>query len=108
MIAMDDIIKDFCVAWQTLDAGLIIKHLDDCFVYDSQWVFASLDCEGYKEYIQGKFDTLKEHGIQIEASIVDDPYQGGQMLMLCQNGQPSYYRIRVKNGKVVKGDMCMF
>lgn len=46
---MNDIIKDFCVAWQTLNAELIIKHLDASFVYDSQWVFSSLDCEGYKD-----------------------------------------------------------
>lgn len=105
---MNDIIKDFCAAWQTLNAELIIKHLDASFVYDSQWVFNSLDCEGYKDYIRGKFETLKNKGIQIEASIVDDPYCGGQMLMLGQNGQPFYYRIQVKDGKVVKGDMCMF
>lgn len=105
---MNDIIKDFCVAWQTLNAELIIKHLDASFVYDSQWVFSSLDCEGYKDYIRGKFETLNSKGIQIEASIVDDPYYGGQMLMLVQNGQPVYYRIQVKDGKVVKGDMCMF
>ena len=105
---MDNIIEDFCVAWQTLDAELIIKHLDDSFVYDSQWVFASLDCNGYKDYIQGKFETLKNNGIQIDASIVADPYLGDKMLMLSQNGQTSYYRIKVKNGKVIKGDLCMF
>ncbi len=105
---MNDIIEDFCVAWLTLDAELIIKHLDDSFVYDSQWVFASLDCNGYKDYIRGKFAMLRKHGIQIDASIVEDPYQGGQMLMLGQNGQSSYYRIQIKNGKVIKGDLCMF
>ena len=105
---MENILKDFCTAWKTLDAELIIKHLNDSFVYDSQWVFASLDCEGYKQYIQGKFETLKGHGIRIDASIIDDHYEGGQMLKLDQNGKLCYYRIKVKNGKVVKGDMCMF
>ena len=38
---MNNIIEDFCMAWQMLDAELIIKHLDDSFVYDSQWVFES-------------------------------------------------------------------
>ena len=37
---MNSIIEDFCVAWKTLDAELIIKHLDDSFVYDSQWVLS--------------------------------------------------------------------
>ncbi len=104
----DIIINDFCVAWQTLNAELIIKHLDDGFVYDSQWVFASLDSSAYKDYIQGKFDTLKKNGITIDASIVEDPYLGGSMIMLKQNGQPCYYRIKVKNDKVIKGDLCMF
>lgn len=105
---MTSIIEDFCVAWQMLDAELIIKHLDNSFVYDSQWVFESLDCNGYKDYIRGKFSTLKKNGIQINASIVEDPYRGGQMLMLGQDGQSCFYRIKVKNGKVIKGDLCMF
>ena len=29
---MNNIIEDFCVAWQMLDAELIIKHLDNSFV----------------------------------------------------------------------------
>lgn len=105
---MNSIIEDFCVAWQMLDAELIIKHLDYDFVYDSQWVFASLDCNGYKDYILGKFATLKKNDIRINASIVEDPYHSGQMLKLEQNGQTCYYRIQVKNGKVIKGDLCMF
>ena len=28
---MNSIVEDFCVAWKTLDAELIIKHLDDSF-----------------------------------------------------------------------------
>lgn len=105
---MNNIIEDFYVAWQMLDAELIIKHLDDNFVYDSQWVFESLDCNEYKDYIRGKFATLKKNDIRINASIVEDPYLGGQMLVLGQNGQSFYYRIKVKNGKVIKGDLCMF
>lgn len=104
---MNNIIEDFCVAWQTLDAELIIKHLDNSFVYDSQWVFESLDCNGYKDYIRGKFATLKKNDIRINASIVEDSYFGGQMLVLGQNGQSFYYRIKVENGKVIKGDLCV-
>ena len=104
---MNNIIEDFCMAWQMLDAELIIKHLDDSFVYDSQWVFESLDCNGYKDYIRGKFATLKKNDIRINASIVEDSYLGGQMLVLAQNGQSFYYRIKVENGKVIKGDLCV-
>ena len=105
---MDCIIEDFCAAWQLLDAELLIKHLDNNFVYDSQWVFASLDYDGYKDYIRGKFETLKTNGNHIDVRINEDPYWGGRMLELSQNGRLCYYRIEVNKGKVVKGDLCMF
>lgn len=92
---MSNIINDFCLAWQTLDAELITKHLSDDFVYDSQWVFSSLDCKRYKDYIHGKFQTLKDRGIKIETSIVDDPYCNEKMLKLNQNGNICYYRIKI-------------
>lgn len=106
---MNEIIEDFCHAWQELDAELIIKHLDESFVYDSQWVFESLDCEEYKVYIKGKFQTLKNNGESLHVEIVEDPHLGGKMLKMAQgNNAPCYYRIIVKDGKVVKGDLCMF
>lgn len=105
---MEQIINDFYKAWTTLDSELITKHLAPSFVYDSQWVLCSLDCRGYKEYIAGKFKTLKEHGITLTVSIVDDPYYGGKMLRIIQDERRYYYRIRVEGGKVVKGDLCMF
>ena len=45
------ILNDFAEAWNTLDAEKLLQHLDNSFVYDSQWVFESLDCEGYKKYL---------------------------------------------------------
>ena len=53
-----DIIMDFAKAWQTLNTKLIEKHLSSDFIYDSQWVFESLDYKGYIKYIRGKFQTL--------------------------------------------------
>lgn len=105
---MENILSDFCKGWNTFDASLLIKHLDDSFVYDSQWVFSSLDHNGYVEYIQNKFRTLKNKGIVISASIVSDPYLDGKMLKLTQEENISYYRIKVVENKVVKGDLCMF
>ena len=102
MLEMDDILNDFVRAWQTFDADLIIKHLDEKFVYDSQWVFASLE---------GKFQTLKRNRITIEAEIVEDSYMGGKMMKLIQDGEaPVYYRIKLNNdnSKVIKGDLCAF
>ncbi len=100
---MNNIINDFCQAWQTLDAQLIIKHLDRTFVYDSQWVFDSLDCDGYAEYIKGKFNTLRERNISIQAEVVDD-----YCIKLIQGESPYYYRIQIKDDKVIKGVLCMF
>lgn len=102
------ILTDFAEAWNTLDAEKIFQHLDDTFIYDSQWVFQSLDYHGYKEYLKGKFETLKSKNISIKADLVNDPYSGGGMIRLIQNGETILYRIRVKNGKVIKGDLCMF
>lgn len=104
----DRIITDFAAAWSTFDAELIIKHLSPDFLYDSQWTFESLDCDGYIEYIRGKFHTMKQHGISIGVEIVDNSNSEGKMLKLTQNGTTIFYRIKTKEGKVIKGDMCMF
>ena len=105
---MENIIQDFCQAWQTLDSELITKHLSEDFVYDSQWVFESLNCERYKEYIEGKFATLRKNNITLSGDVVDDSSMGGKMLRILQGDTPCYYRIKVKDGKVTKGDLCMF
>lgn len=102
------IIKDFQKAWQTFNASYIIKHLHQDFIYDSQWVFESLDYTGYVDYILGKFRTLTLSSSKIETRIVEDPRMGGCMLELIQNNNRCYYRIKIKDGKVIKGDLCMF
>ncbi len=102
------ILNDFAEAWNTLDSEKLLQHLDESFVYDSQWVFASLDYEGYKQYLRGKFENFRNKGIVIKADLVNDPVFGGGMIRLIQNGQTILYRIKEKNGKVIKGDMCMF
>lgn len=102
------ILKDFAEAWNTLNAEKLLQHLDDSFIYDSQWVLESLDCEGYKKYLRGKFETLRNKGISIKADLVNDTTFGGGMVRLIQNGQTILYRIKEKEGKVIKGDMCMF
>lgn len=106
----EQILSDFEYAWSHANATLIIKHLSPEFVYDSQWVFESLDYKGYVDYIKEKFDTVKRDGVIPTAKIVDDPYGGpnGKMIRLNQCGSIGYYRIKIKDGKVIKGDMCMF
>lgn len=56
----EQIVAELAKAWETLDAELIIANLDNSFVYDSQWVFESLDYEGYKNYIRAKFKAIRE------------------------------------------------
>ena len=53
-------------------------------------------------------ETLFIDGTKIETRIVEDQRMGGWMLELIQNNNKCYYRIKVKDGKVVKGDLCMF
>ena len=103
------IIMDFAKAWETLNPELIIENLDETFVYDSQWVLENLDYKGYTEYIRAKFKTIQNTCSAPTVKVVHDGYNGGLMLSLQQGSNaPAYYRIKISNGKVIKGDLCMF
>lgn len=53
--------------------------------------------------------SLKSKQISVHVETVPDRSFGGQMLKLTQrDGSVCFYRIKVKDGKVIKGDMCMF
>lgn len=105
----EQIISEIAKAWETMNAELIIANLDKTFVYDSQWVFESLDYCKYIEYIRAKFKTIKEKGTLPIVKIVPDNSLGGSMVALKQgNNPPAFYRVKINNGKVVKGDLCMF
>ena len=104
----DKIIEDFAKAWINLDARLLTQHLDDTFIYDSQWTYNSLNVRDYIMYIYNKFNLLKSRGIKLNVQIVDDNVVGGKMIQIEQDGNVSFYRIKVKDSKVIKADMCMF
>lgn len=104
----ESITKDFATAWQTLNADLITKHLSPDFKYDSQWVYASLDYRGYIEYIRGKFTTIRKSKSEIEVRIVHVSETKGIIAIRQDKGEPAFYVIQIKNGKVTKGDLCMF
>lgn len=114
MATNKDFVDDITNAWNQLNAELIIKNLDKSFIYDSQWVFNSLDYRGYIDYIRGKFATMKNSNSTIKAETVADPYMGGYMTKIIQtnpmtnNSAVVFYRIKVDNDKIVKGDLCMF
>ena len=103
-----DIIMDFAKAWQTLNTKLIEKHLSSDFIYDSQWVFESLDYKGYIKYIRGKFKTLRRNRNNIDVQIVSVSELEGVISIQQNKGEPVFYVIKKKKGKVVKGDLCMF
>ncbi len=107
-------VEAITTAWNQLDAELIIKHLDESFIYDSQWVFDSLDYVGYIDYIRGKFATLKNSISIIVAETIADPQFGGYMTKISQTNPTTnntavvFYRVQVRDNKIVKGDLCMF
>lgn len=114
MATNKDFVDNITNAWNQLNAELIIKNLDESFIYDSQWVFDSLDYRGYIDYIRGKFATLKNSNSIIKAETVADSYMGGYMTKIIQTNPMTnesavgFYRIKVDNDKIVKGDICMF
>lgn len=97
-------------AWKTLDASELVKYIHPEFQYDSQKVFASMYADEYPSYITGKFKTLRKNGSKIEVSTVKDDYFGeGNMIKLVQDENTvAYLRIKVRDGKICKMDMCMF
>lgn len=105
----EELVAIFAQAWRTLNPELIVANLDQSFIYDSQWVFESLDYSGYIDYIRGKFQAIRNTNSNLQIEVVRDPYEGGSMIKITQfNNQIAYYRIKVKEGKVIKGDMCAF
>ena len=104
----EELVAIFAQAWRTLNPELIVANLDQSFIYDSQWVFESLDYSRYIDYIRGKFHTIKRRNAGVKVEIVPDPYQGGNMLALTQGSSTVFYRIQVKDWKVVKGDLFAF
>ncbi len=58
--------------------------------------------------ITGKFATIRKSDAGVEVREARDPQCGGNMLHLNQKGDEVYLRIREKDGKIVKMDMCMF
>ena len=104
------LIEVLAQAWTRLDASELLKYIHPEFQYDSQWVFASMYAEEYPNYITGKFNAVKESGSTVDVSVVNDNHFGeGNMVKLVQDGDKvAYLRIKAKDGKICKMDMCMF
>lgn len=101
----EQIVHDLAEAWRTLNPELLIQHLAPEFQYDSMWVFASLDYDGYVDYIRGKFNSIKKRGSML--TIREMP--GRNAIALVQDsGEPTYYIVEIRDGKIVKGDLTAF
>lgn len=95
-------------AWVLLDANELVNYLSDDFIYDSMHMLQSLDVTAYKDYIKGKFKAIRESGNVPKVSIVRDSWMGGSMLKLQQGRVVGYLRMKCRNGKIYKLDMCDF
>ena len=57
--------------WDTLDAGEFLPMLDKDFEYGSYWVHEpNLKLDSYKNYIVGKFNTIKKTALLPEITVV--------------------------------------
>ena len=65
MLNEDNLIDLFVKTWRNLDAEIIIPYLAPDFQYSSCWVYSSLDCKGYTDYIRGKFEAIRKANSQI-------------------------------------------
>jgi hypothetical protein len=109
---MKKIVDDITKAWNELDSELIIKHLSPDFRYDSQWVFDYMLYDEYVGYLRKKFQTIKNGNSIIKAETMIDRQLGGWMTKIVQingrNENVCFYRIKIEDGKIIKGDLCMF
>lgn len=64
-------LKKLAEAYQSYDTSTIEEYLADDMHYASMWVFQEMTSkEEYMEYLTGKLQTLKEHGVRMEFQIV--------------------------------------
>jgi hypothetical protein len=102
----DTILDDICEGWNLLEPTLIIKHLSDDFMYESQLCFGILDFDEYSDYLIEKFSTMSSKGEFVEAEIVADEHsECGKMILLDNGDNIAFFRIETEDGLVVKGDL---
>lgn len=66
-----EFLQKLAEAYQKYDASIIADCLADDMHYASMWVFHEMTSkEEYMNYLEGKLQTLKRHGVRIEFVIV--------------------------------------
>ena len=64
-------LKKLAEAYQNYNASIIEDFLADDMHYASMWVFHEITSKDeYMDYLTGKLQTLKEHGVRMEFQIV--------------------------------------
>lgn len=103
-----ELVEVYADAWTKLDASLIKPFLSNDYTYSSMWVFETLDKNGYLEYLQGKFHTIKKTGSQIKVSTGKNK-MGIPSVILCQDGiRPAYITVKESNGLIVEAYMMAY
>lgn len=107
MLNEDNLIDLFVKAWRNLDAEIIIPYLAPDFQYSSFWVYSSLDCQGYTDYIRGKFETIRKANSQI---VVEKGHNeiGKPAVVLTQGGEKTFLTIEAEGGKIKRACMMPF
>ena len=97
-----NIIADFAMSWQILDASLITKHLDKSFICNFQMSHESLQNEKYKIYLEEKFATLIEKNRHPKVEIVDNSKYKSIVLKITQNENVCFHEIFIKDKTIVE------
>lgn len=104
----NELIEIFAEAWNSLSTDKITKYLDPNFHYYSDWVFDILPSRNeYIKYLNGKFNTLKEHNLQPEFEVVENE-KNEKALLFNQNGEKAFFYIKTDNGKILMAHMTAY
>jgi hypothetical protein len=108
ILGHNELVKIFAEAWNSLNTERIAKYLDNNFNYYSDWVFDILPSRNeYIKYLNGKFNTLKEHNLQPEFELVENE-KNEKALLFNQNGEKALFYIKTDNGKILMAHMTAY
>jgi hypothetical protein len=108
ILGHNELVKIFAEAWNSLNTERIAKYLDNNFHYYSDWVFDILPSRNeYIKYLNGKFNTLKEHNLQPKFELVENE-KNEKALLFNQNGEKILFYIKTDNGKILMVHMTAY
>lgn len=82
-----EFLEKLAEAYQTYDSSVIENYLADDLYYTSFYVFQEINSKTeYLEYLNGKLQTLKRHGIKMEYEVVKGKRNEYALLVTNQKG----------------------